>query len=72
MRFNDNKPVVTNTCDGVKNITDLYSNHDEADSRLLLHVSGIVTSFGTTTDILWSPDTGELVLGVALKNGIDI
>ena len=51
---------------------DLFSTHDEADTRLWLHVKYASKMFSTKTAIIWFPDTDVLVLGIHFFSVIEI
>ena len=61
--FEDHECVV----DGVVNITDIFSSHEEADTRLLLHVNDAKGRYGSKTAVIWSLDTDVLVLCVVFQ-----
>lgn len=70
--FKDHQRVVSVTSNGVDNVDYLFSSHEEADTRLLLHVNDSKTRFGSKNAVIWSPATDVLVLCVAFQEEIGI
>ena len=68
--------VVNKDCslskDSVKELYDLYSSQEEADTRLMLHIHDACTRFGINTAIIWSPDTDVFILGIHFSGQFDI
>ena len=70
--FQDHERVVAISRNHVKVVEEVYSNHEEADTRLILHIQCSIEHFGHV--IVWSPDTDVIILGVYFSHelGIDI
>ena len=56
----------------VKELYDLYSSQEEADTRLMLHFHDACTRFGINTAIIWSPDTDVFILRIHFSGQFDI
>ena len=72
--FQDHERVVAISRNHVEVVEDVYSNHEEADTRLILHIQCSIERSGTRRAIVWSPDTDVMILGVYFSHelGIDI
>ena len=62
--FKEHERVVHVFSEGTEELMDLFSTHDEADTRLWLHVNYAAKMFSTKAAIIWPPDTDVLVLGI--------
>ena len=58
--FQDDEKVVAIS----RNHVEVYSNHEEADIRLMLHIQCSIERFGTSRAIIWSLDTDVMISGV--------
>ena len=67
--------VVNKDCslskDSVRELYDLYSSQEEADTRLMLHIHDAYTRFVINTAIIWSPDTDVFILGIHFSGQFD-
>ena len=70
--FVDHERVIALSKDSVKELYDLYSSQEEADTRLMLHIHDACTRFGINTAIIWSPDTDVFILGIHFSGQFDI
>ena len=70
--FEDHEKVVHVFPESTKELQDVFSTQDEADTRLWLHVNDAAERFGTKTAIIWAPDTDVLVIGIHFFNDIEI
>ena len=55
--FQDHERVVAISRNHVEVVEEVYSNHEEVDTRLILHIQCSIERFGTRRAIVWSPDT---------------
>ena len=72
--FEDHERVVVISRSHVEVVEEVYSNHEEVDTRLILHIQCSIERFGARHAIVWSPDTDVMILGVYFSHelGIDI
>ena len=72
--FQDHERVVAISRNHVEVVEEVHSNHEEADTRLILHIQCSIERFGTRCAIVWSPHTDVKILGVYFSHelGIDI
>ena len=70
--FVDHERVIALSKGSVKELYDLYSSQEEADTRLMLHIHDACTRFGINTAIIWSPDTDVFILGIHFSGQFDI
>ena len=72
--FQDHERVVAISRNHVEVAEEVYSNDEEADTRLILHIQCSIERFGTRHAIVWSPHTDVMILGVYFSHelGIDI
>ena len=56
------------TCEGTANVEELECDHEEADTRMLLHVQHAASTYGSI--VIYSPDTDVLVLAVSFALSI--
>ena len=70
--FQDHERVVSISRNHVEVVEEVYSNHEEADTRLILHIQCSIERFGTRRDIVWSPDTNVMILGVYISHELRI
>ena len=72
--FQDHERVVAISRNHVEVVEEVYSNHEDADTRLILHIQCSIERFGIRRAIVWSPDTDVMILGVYFSHelGIDI
>ena len=72
--FQEHERVIGISRNHVEELDEVYSNHEEADTRLILHIQFSIERFGTKRAVIWSPDTDVMILGVffAQELGIEI
>ena len=70
--FQDHERAVAIPRNHVEVVEKVYSNHEEADTRLILHIQCSIERFGTRPAIVWSPDTDVMILGVYFSHKLDI
>ena len=74
--FQDHERVVAISRNHIKVLVvkEVYFSHEEADTRLILHIQCCTKRFGTRRAIVWSPDTDVMILGVYFSHelGTDI
>ena len=70
--FQDHERVVAISRNHVEVTEQVYSNHEEADTRLILHIKCSIERFGTRRAIVWSPDTDVMILGVYFSHELGL
>ena len=71
--FLDHKRAVS-VSSGKKDLVEVFSDQQKADTRIMFQISGCIKCFGISTAIVWSPDTDVFILSAyfSCKFGIDI
>ena len=73
-RFSDHERAVSVSSGKKEDLFEVFSNQQEADTRIMLQISDCVKCFGISTAIVWSPDTDVFILSAhfSCKFGIDM
>ena len=70
--FQEHERVIGISRNHVEELDEVYSNHEEADTRLILHIQFSIERFGTKRAVIWSPDTDVMILGVFFTQELGI
>ena len=59
--FSDHERAVSVSSGKKEDLLDLFSNQQEADTRIMLQISDCIKCFGISTAIVWSPDADVFI-----------